>query len=284
MRTDPGLAVLYGQAAHATARGSKSFYFASRLLPAHVARSVHAVYWFCRYTDDLVDESPDEIAEPLLNQWESDVTAALAGETPSHPVLHLFVEAVRQYSIPHEYPLDLIRGMRMDVERTHYRTFDDLRLFCYRVASVVGLMMTHVIGYRDASSRATGTAHAIDLGIAMQLTNILRDIGEDLRRGRVYLPEEDLYRFGVDLRSDPPSDAFRELMQFQIKRAREFYTSGSAGIRLLEPRGGFAVKVAAGVYSDILKEIERANYDVFTRRAVVSTRRKYWLLARGLVA
>jgi 15-cis-phytoene synthase len=166
-----------------------------------------------------------------------------------------------------------------------YQTFDDLRVFCYRVASVVGLMMCWVIGFEDPADRERALPHAIDLGIAMQLTNILRDIGEDLDRNRIYLPAEEMKAFGYsedELRTRTRNAGFRKLMEFQVRRARSFYERGNAGIRMLHPRGRFAVNVASDVYREILARVQASNYDVFQRRAVVPAMRKYWLTARGM--
>lgn len=283
MRAGAGLNLetLYGEAAEATARGSKSFYFATRFFPRELARSAHAVYWFCRHTDDLVDEAPDiGTGRRRLGEWSRDVEAALGGEAPAHPVLRPFLDAVRRHGIPHEYPLELIAGMRMDLELTRYENFAGLRIFCYRVASVVGLMMCHVIGFRGPAAE-----YAIDLGIAMQLTNILRDIGEDLGRGRVYLPQEEMRRFGYtleDLAAHRRNDAFVAMMRFQVERARGYYERALPGIALLAPEGRFAVKVAADVYRAILREIEKSGYEVFTRRAVVPAGTKYWLTMKSM--
>jgi len=270
---------LYAEAASVTAQHSKSFYFATRFFPRELAQSAHAVYWFCRHTDDLVDECPTvAIGRRDLEAWANQVQAALRGEPATHPVLMPFLDAVRRHSIPHRYPLELIEGMRMDLENTRYQTFDQLRVFCYRVASVVGLMMTHVIGYRGDA-----LAYAEDLGIAMQLTNILRDLGEDLDRGRIYLPACELERFGYteqEFRGRVRNQAFRNLMRFQVERARFYYASSEPGIPLLSSDGRFAVKVASDVYRGILRQIERSDYDVFDRRAYVPAPRKYWITAR----
>lgn len=271
----------YAQAANATAEGSKSFYFATRFFPAHLAKAAHAVYWFCRHTDDLVDEAPSTtIGEAQLNDWEKKLLRAWDQGCADDPILRVFVETARSYAIPLDYPMDLIEGMRMDLRGTQYQTFDELRVFCYRVASVVGLMMCHVIGFHEPAP-----AHAIDLGIALQLTNILRDVGEDLGRGRIYLPHEEMARFGYtanDLRAGLRDERFRSLMKFQIARAECFYEKAKPGIRLLSPDGRFAVRVAADVYRGILKEIVDNDYDVFHRRAVVPASRKYWITARSM--
>lgn len=268
---------LYREAEEATARGSKSFYFATRFFPAELARSAHAVYWFCRTTDDLVDEAPNaEAGRAAIDAWEREFESG----TPRHPVLCLFRQAVRRHEIPLDYPRALIAGVRMDLTISRYERFADLEVFCYRVASVVGLMMMHVIGYSGQPQQ-----QAIDLGIALQLTNILRDIGEDWGRGRLYLPLEELRRFEVsldDLAAGRRTPAFRELMRFQARRARDYYARGMSGIPALHRDGRFAVEIAAKVYAGILNRIERSDYDVFRQRAVVPAREKYWITARTM--
>ena len=275
------LSALYRRAAEVTAAGSRSFYFATRFFPRDLARSAHAVYWFCRHTDDLVDECASvETGRRDLEAWALAAAAALDTGCAEHPVLRVFVDTVHRCGIPHQYPMELIEGMRMDLDGTRYETFADLRLFCYRVASVVGLMMSHVIGFRGDA-----LPYAIDLGIAMQLTNILRDVGEDLDRGRIYLPAAEMRRFNYgepELRAREMTAPFRELMKFQAARARDYYQRAEPGIALLRPEGRFAVKIAADVYRDILTRIERSDYRVFDRRAVVPAPRKYWLTMRAM--
>jgi phytoene synthase len=283
---DLSLEEIYRAAAAATAEGSKSFYFATRFFPPDLARAAHAVYWFCRTTDDLVDEAPSrEQGSIALAAWEKEVLAGFAGEQQPNPVLRTFFDTVARYRIPREHALDLIAGVRMDLHQTRYATFEELRVFCYRVASTVGLMMSAVIGFRDAAMEETALPQAVDLGIAMQLTNILRDVGTDLGMGRIYLPGEEMARFGYDedrLRAGVRDEAFRALMQFQIARARSYYESAEPGIAMLNPRGSFAVKVASDVYRQILSVIEQNDYDVFGRRAVVPPTQKYWMTARTM--
>ncbi len=277
------LGELYKRAGVATAEGSKSFYFATRFFPPQLAQAAHAVYWFCRYTDDLVDECEDQQqGRKDLDRWE----AALRGGSSQHPVLRVFLDTVERYQIPMEYAFELIAGMRMDLNQTRYETFDQLRVFCYRVASVVGLMMCRVIGYNSNDDRERAIPHAIDLGIAMQLTNILRDIDEDLERGRVYLPLEEMERFGYqlhDLESRTRNDAFHALMHFQAQRAQKFYDQGNAGIELLHPDGRFAVEIASNVYHEILVRLRHSSFNVFGHRTVVPTATKYWITAKGLL-
>ncbi len=282
-RLDPKLVE---QAARATAKGSKSFSFASRFFPERLRERAHAIYWFCRTTDDLVDEAPTrEQGERDLGAWERELRAGLAGETVANPILSHFLAVAAECEIPYEYPLDLIAGCRMDLEARRYASFTELRPFCYRVASTVGLMMCHAIGFARAEDEARGKAYAIDLGIAMQLTNILRDVATDRELGRIYLPAEDMARFGyteADLAVSRVNDEFRALMRFEAQRARELYRSAWPGIALLKPEGRFAVEIAAEVYSRILARIEEMDYDVYARRAVVPAAVKYAVTARAI--
>ena len=269
-------------AAAATAAGSKSFYFATRFFPPHLAEAAYGVYWFCRSTDDIVDENPDlAAARSELESWREQLLAVMNGQTVESPVLMLFEHTRRQCGFSEHYPLELIEGMRMDLEKVRYADFADLRLFCYRVASVVGLMMSHVIGFRDDA-----LLYAEDLGIAMQLTNILRDLAEDADRGRIYLPAEELVQFNyseADLLARRRGPNFDALMRFQIDRARGYYERSFPGIPLLKPEGRFAVEIAAKVYRDILGRIEKLEYNVYAQRAVVPSWKKYSITAGALV-
>ncbi len=279
---------LYKRAGSATAEGSKSFYFASRFFPPELADAAHAVYWFCRYTDDLVDECADQQqASRDLDAWEAALRSCVQNgpDTCQHPVLQVFLDTVRRYQIPLEYAFELIEGMRMDLHQTRYRNFDELRVFCYRVASVVGLMMCCIIGLKNPADRERALPYAIDLGIAMQLTNILRDIHEDLERGRIYLPLDEMEQFNYsveDLVGHRHNPAFVRLMQFQADRAISFYRKGNGGISLLHSDGRFAVEIASNVYHEILNRLQSSSFDVFGARTVVPTSRKYWITARSL--
>ncbi len=277
---------LFRQAARQTAEGSRSFYFATRFFPVHLARAAHAVYWFCRYTDDLVDECENAAqGRRDLEEWEAALRLAVRTGAAEHPVLRIFLHTAKEYAIPLDYAFELIEGMRMDLNCVRYASFEELGVFCYRVASVVGLMMCSVIGLKRNGDWEQARQHAIDLGIAMQLTNILRDIGEDLQRDRIYLPAEDLERFGyseLDLKEQVRNEAFRELMRFQVERARTYYARGNAGIAMLNPQGRFAVKVSSDVYRHILARIEGCDFNVFEQRAIVPPAQKYWLTIRGM--
>ncbi|MCY4566800.1 MAG: phytoene/squalene synthase family protein, partial [Candidatus Poribacteria bacterium] len=194
-----------------------------------------------------------------------------------HPIIRAFILVAKSYGIPIEYPLDLLKGVAMDVQQTRYKTIDELSLFCYRVAAVVGLMMTHVLGYKD--ERAFG--YAKQLGIAMQLTNILRDIKEDKDMGRIYLPQKDLVRFGVleqDILEEKVTPQLKELMKFQIERADHYYTEAMPGISLLETESQYAIYSAAKIYRGILRKIEEHNYNPFLSRVFVPSSQKIGIL------
>jgi phytoene synthase len=236
----------------------------------------------------LVDEAPSvEAGRRDLGAWEQELRCGLEGGRVEHPILRHFLDAAEECQIPPEYPLDLIAGCRMDLERTRYASFDELRLFCYRVASTVGLMMCHAIGFQRIHDEERGRRHAIDLGIAMQLTNILRDVAADRELGRVYLPADEMLRFGYpeeELLASRVNDAFRELMRHEAERARRYYEAAMPGIQLLKPEGRFAVEIAAKVYRRILDEIEAMDYNVYSKRAVVPAREKYWITGKAIAA
>ena len=248
----------------------KTFYFASQFLPPERRRAIHAAYAFCRIADDIVDRAPATglaVAARALDAWEAELDA------PVHPVAVAFAAARSAYEIPDEAARDLMAGVRMDLTPEPYTTWDDLELYCYRVAGTVGLISAPVLGCVDRAR----LANAVDLGIAMQLTNILRDVGEDARMGRLYLPLEDLAAFGVDPEATligRPSGRFRELMQFEIARARAYYDSAREGIPSLAPAGQLTTLASAHLYGKILARIEENNYEVFRTRAVIPNGRK----------
>jgi 15-cis-phytoene synthase len=256
---------------------SKSFFMATQLLPAHRRQDVYAVYGFCRYTDNIVDAPRDRDRATLrreLDAWKQEVVLAYSTGESQHPVLATFVRTMHERSIPLQHPLDLIAGVEMDLAIDRYHSFSDLRLFCYRVASVVGLMMTHVFGYHDSAA----FAYAEDLGIGMQLTNILRDIDEDWRlHKKIYLPIDEMQDFGLSeeqVAEGRLDDVLRSFLGMQVNRAHSYFESAEPGIPMLHKSGQRAVRAASRLYQEILHEIERRNYDVFSRRPVVPGIRK----------
>lgn len=256
---------------------AKTFYFATGFLPPEKRPPVYAVYALCRYVDDLVDRAEDKLSQQLItidkvtaliDQSKLDLEACYNGEIIDNPIMLAWFDTLQTYHIPMHLPFELIEGVCMDLEFKSFETFDELYVYCYKVASIVGLMTSEIFGYSDKSA----LEYAIKLGIAMQLTNILRDIGEDAARGRLYLPLEDLRRFGYtenDLKQKVINKQFIDLMKFEIERARYYYNEADKGIPMLTPDSRMAVKLSRVNYSRILDYIERNNYDVFSKRAYV---------------
>ena len=262
-----------------TQRHARTFYFASACLPRPTRSHAYSVYGFCRWADDGVDQAADrlEAAQRLATAREALDLAYSSENAP--PGLLAFRRTIQGRSIPRDLFDALLDGMEMDLDVSRYADFAALDRYCYRVAGVVGLMMTHVFGYRSDCC----LPNALALGTAMQLTNILRDIAEDWKIGRVYLPQDELARFGVDeaqLAEGRVDANFRALMRFQIDRARGYYAESEAGIRwLVGDSSRLTVRVMGRVYGGILGAIERQEHDIFRTRARVSTPRKLATLA-----
>jgi len=259
---------------------AKTFYFASACLPRATRGHAYAVYGFCRWADNGVDDAKDRAeATARLDEARRALDWTYGGCLDIAPALLAFRRTVQARGIPRQLFDDLLDGMAMDLDITRYPDFDSLDLYCYRVAGVVGLMMTHVLGY--TSDRCI--PNALALGTAMQLTNILRDVAEDFALGRVYLPQDELARFGVaeaDLAEGRLSDPLRALIRFQIERARHYYDQAEAGIPMLDGDSArLTVRVMGRAYAGILGAIERQDLDVFRARARVSTPRKLATLA-----
>ena len=266
----------YEQCESITAVNSRSFFLASRLLSPEKRHAARALYAFCRVSDDIVDRGQVDPQEQLA-AWRRRATAA---HPPSDDLVAVaWADARLRYSVPMRYAEQLIDGVARDFEQTRYETFDGLASYCYGVASTVGLMSMHIIGFKGPEA----IPYAIKLGVALQVTNILRDVGEDWRSGRVYLPQEELAHFGLDegdLGRGVVTDRWRAFMRFQIERNRRLYDEAMPGIALLNRDGRFAIAAAADLYRGILDEIERNGYDNFTRRAVVPAGRKLRMLPR----
>ncbi|NTV06197.1 MAG: phytoene/squalene synthase family protein [Chlorobiaceae bacterium] len=254
---------------------AKTFYLASMFLPRKQQKPIFAIYALLRTVDDIVDLAEvkltnglitSEEIQRMLADWKSKLQACYAGKVDNDPIMMAWHDTLKSYSIPIALPLDLMDGVAMDIEFKPFETFDELYVYCYKVAAVVGLMTSEIFGYSDKKA----LEHAIELGIAMQLTNILRDVGEDVDRGRIYLPLEDLRRFNYsseELMQKTINDNFINLMKFQIERARSYYRSSDKGIPMLEKQSRFGVAISSINYSNILTAIEKNNYDVFSKRA-----------------
>jgi 15-cis-phytoene synthase len=257
-----------------TRKHSKSFYFSTAFLPAHKRRAIRAFYAFCRVTDDMVDTAPYRNRD-LLENWRMAARAPAVAQRD--PVLLAWCLTRDAFNVPMRYIEELIDGCEMDFSVARYQTWTDLRQYCYCVASTVGLVSACIIGLDATADRARAEHLATELGIALQLTNILRDVGEDLERGRIYLPQEDLQRFNVgedQLRNRAIDTNFKALMRFEMDRADALYDEGIPGLRLLKSDGRLAVAAAAILYRGILGKIHLNDYDVFSRRAHLTNSEK----------
>jgi len=272
---------------------AKSFYFAAKFLPKLKRKAVYPIYAFCRHVDDEIDEiseGGENDAIRAIENWKQKLEDVFESRqevsTDKRPktenrnlVFTAWKDLLKTYKIPPNLPLELMQGVLMDTQLKRYETFEELYVYCYRVASTVGLMSSEILGYSDAKA----LEYAEAMGIAMQLTNILRDVKEDAAMNRIYLPQEDLRKFNVSEKqifANELNENFVEMMRFQIARARDFYLKGEKGIALLERDSRFTVLLASRIYSRILDEIERQNYDVFSRRASTSLTQKIFSLPK----
>jgi phytoene synthase len=277
----PALARSYAYCERLARREAGNFYAAFRVLPGPQRLAMCALYAFLRVADDLSDGPGEAAAKRApLAAWRAGLHRALRGDYhhPLHPALH---HAVRTHAIPPRYLEAVLDGVEMDLAPVAYATFQELRLYCYRVASAVGLACIHVWGFSDERA----VVHAESAGLAFQLTNILRDLGEDAARGRVYLPREELARFGYDaesLRRGDRNDRFRALMRFQVDRARSCYDAAWPLGPLLPPAGRAVFLAMARTYRALLDAIEHRDYDVFSARVSVSRWRKLLLALQVL--
>jgi len=272
---------LYAQAAEATRSGSRTFFFATRHFPPELARAAHAAYWFAGYTRSLgrLPATPDQ-GRLDLDRWEDQVQRGLRGQLVRNPVLEVFLDATERHKIPHRFATDLIEGARMDLDRTRYQSFAELREYCYRTSGTMSVLMAHLIGYRGPALE-----YMADLGLAMELTSILRTVGNALERGRLYLPLDEIEAFGyseAELLQHTRNSAFRTLMGFQAERARSYYHKVAPGLDLLDRRGRFAVRVAYDLSVSTLSRIEASDFDVFQRRPNLPVVERYWITARSL--
>ena len=300
MRTLASIEDSYEICRQITAKYAKTFYPGTLLMPEAKRRAMWAIYAWCRRTDELVDGAQAAITTPeTLDEWEEQLESVFADNPVDDPDVAL-VDTLARFRMDIEPFRDMIAGQRMDLYRSRYETFEELNLYCYRVAGTVGLMSTAVMGVDTSQYTAAWNRHkdiyipteeAIALGIASQLTNILRDVGEDGRRGRIYLPLEELALFNYteqDLLKGVVDERWRQLMRFQIQRARKFYQAAEKGISALSPDSRWPVWTALMLYQKILDVIERNQYDVFRQRAFVPGPQKLmylpvaWLRAQAL--
>lgn len=258
------------------AQSGSSFYYSFLFLEPEQRRAITALYAFCREVDDVVDECSDPaVARAKLDWWRNEVDQVYGGN-PQHPVSRSLAGAVERFNLPQEYLIEILDGMEMDLAQTSYASFKELALYCHRVAGVVGLMAAEIFGY---TNRATLT-YAQQLGTAFQLTNIVRDVGEDARRGRIYLPLDELAAHKVDVRDvlgGIDSHNLRTLMLAQTKRARHYYRQAFAALPAEDRYAQRSGIIMAEIYMTLLNEIESDGFQVMRRRAVITPLRKFWI-------
>ncbi|MGD1020690.1 MAG: presqualene diphosphate synthase HpnD [Verrucomicrobiia bacterium] len=276
-----GLEESYALCGQIARRTGKNFYYSFLVMPRKKRAAMCAIYAFMRRSDDIADSAANPaVALEGLGCWREQVDAALTNGDSGEPILPALVDTVRRYRIPHRYFHELLDGTEMDQTTTRYATFDELYKYCYRVASAVGLVVLPVFGYKDEAALAPSEA----CGIAFQLTNILRDVKEDAAMGRIYLPQEDLKRFGVsddDLLNARETPAFLELMRFEAARDRQFYQKARPLVDMIDAdsRGALAVMIA--IYGGILNKIEDSNFPVLRERIRLSTAEKLWIVGKN---
>jgi phytoene synthase len=275
---DVAIQKAYDLCGRIAAHHSKSFYLASGLLPEEKRSAVRALYAFCRTVDDIVDTGSVVGRAVELDYWRN-ISRGTIHPRSDDVVAQTWVDTRTRYNIPHQYALQLIDGVSSDLEPSRYQSFDDLATYCYGVASTVGLMSMYIVGFKSS----TAAPYAIKLGVALQMTNILRDVGEDLRNGRIYLPLDELAAYGLcetDLQNGNVDERWRAFMKFQIERTRQLYKEAAEGIKLLERDGQVAIGAAADFYRGILSAIEANDYDVFSKRASLNAWQKFSRIPR----
>lgn len=269
----------FAQAKKITQKYARTFYFASPFLSKERRRAAFAVYALCRIADDYVDTNDPDAAYQELSKISLDIDTAYAKGQLKDPLLLAFRDSIEKFDIPKNYFSDILAGMRMDLHKNRYANFDELYDYCYKVAGAVGLIMLQIF---DADAHEA-REYAVDLGVALQLTNIVRDIKEDYARGRIYLPQDEMHKFGItpeDIASHNLNQNFKELLMFQIQRARQYYCRSLAGLSFIKnKRSRFLILAIKRMYAAILDTIEKKDFDIFSARAQVSNLKKIALLS-----
>ena len=280
-QTDAALREGYARCASITRRSSSNFYYAFMLLPAERRQALYSVYAFCRFVDDIADDASAGKPAELLTRWREELERVFNG-SPTHPISRALAHNVRRFGIPRSYFEEIIDGVGMDLERTRYATFEELRLYCYRVASAVGLVCIEIFGYRNPRTRQ----YAENLGIAFQLTNIIRDLSEDATRGRIYLPLEDLARFGVsedEILRGADTLELRRLLEHEVERARSFYAKAEQALAVEDRAAMVCAEAMRSIYRALLERIASKGCGVVGRRYRISTPHKLYLVGRTWV-
>jgi len=265
-----------------TAKSGSSFYYSFLFLPPERRLAITALYAFCREVDDVVDECHDAgVARIKLAWWRSEI-ANTFNDRPQHPVTQALLPAIKRYGLAAEHFLEVIDGMEMDLDQNRFADFKSLQLYCYRVASVVGLLSAEIFGYQDRKT----LKYAHDLGMAFQLTNIIRDVGEDARRNRIYLPLDEMAQFGVteaDILSYRETEAFSRLMDFQVERALHYYTQAFNALPAIDRKPQRTGLIMAAIYRTLLTEIHKDGCKVLSSRTSLPPLRKLWLALKAWV-
>lgn len=255
-------------------KSKSSFYYAFNLLPAEQRDAMNTVYAFCRETDDIVDEGTvtDDLKYDKLRKWRIELEKSLNGHS-DYPLINKLSKTIQHFNIPLEPFFDLLKGMEMDLQQKRYLTFNDLQTYCYHVASTVGLMCIEIFGYRHPSAKD----FAVNLGIALQLTNILRDVKKDAEKGRIYLPKEDLEKFNYhesDIFNNTYNENFQKMMKYQVERAREYFNTATDCLNREDKKAMFAARAMQHIYYRMLNKIVDADYDVYNNKIKISTAKK----------
>jgi 15-cis-phytoene synthase len=253
---------------------AKNFYYSFLLLPPEKKRAMCAMYAFNRYCDDLSDDEGIADRAAAIGRWRDDLRGALGGRLPEHPLWPAFVDSVSRFQIPHKYFFEMIEGVTSDLEPRRIQTFDELYDYCYHVASVVGLTIIHIFGFEDPEALKL----AEKCGVAFQLTNILRDVREDAGKDRVYLPAEDFTRYGVSPDTLLPADNFVRMLEFEARRARDYYRQSAPLVEMVHRRSRASIRALIEIYSRLLERIVASNYNVLAERIRVPTWEKLWVL------
>lgn len=277
------LDIAYSHCQRVTKENARNFYYTFRPLPVEKRRAIYAVYAYCRLCDDIADGDL-----PIEDKYRgfAKIRQSLRGAEPSneHELMYYALrDTAQKFQIPYQRFEEILQGVEMDMIKSRFADFDELREYCYKVASVVGLVCIRIFGYEHGYEHPKAKDYAIDMGIAMQLTNILRDVKEDAERGRIYIPQDEMAQFGyteTELKQGAMTDGFRELMSYQTARARSYFDSSKRLFPLISADARTCPKLMHATYSGILDRIERAGFNVFERRIGLSAGAKMQLLAR----
>ncbi|MBR61757.1 MAG: hypothetical protein CL904_03740 [Dehalococcoidia bacterium] len=269
----------YDTCTQITKSEAKNFYYAFVTLPTKKRIAIYAVYAFARYCDDISDDPETMNRSEKFLYIRQELAESLDGKLTKNPIMPALMDTINKFQIPNSYFYSLIDGVEMDLIKSRFSSFQELKDYCYKVASIVGLISIHIFGYKDPQANQ----YAIDLGIAMQLTNIMRDLQEDADRDRIYLPQDEMNQFGykeADLLAGVINDNFTQLMQFQVQRARSYFDSGIKLLDFLQDDAIGCTSILHRLYSRILDRIEENAYDVFSNRASLTSFEKITIMAR----